>query len=271
MSSARGCMAWRRSHRCIAGSRRHDGDRLRGIVGIQYHPEPVLAVRGIARSLGSDHRLDIGGLKDVLETQSHTGRDGTDSGTAPPRVEPPGSRLFAGWFVRTPVRFDLPMIAASPVRHFQPFGCNGGGRGESRIVSGPGGQHSPNAKESKSRTDKRAIRSPIRSVGRLPHAVRLAGSEKRPLVPHPPASANQATMVEPDGASVRYLSSRSSVDPSALFWSEIIGSVPVLRSRRCRRDGASQKCPDAPRSDGGGKGVESGAPGRLKPTRSAPN
>ncbi len=54
----------------------------------------------------------------------------------------------------------------------------------------------------------------------------------------------------------------------------LAGDYCLHCSRRALSGGAPgdpfPKCPDAPRSDGGGKGVESGAPGRLKPTRIAP-
>ena len=101
-----------RSRSCIARWGRQDGHGLRGIVGIQVDPHPVLAVRGVAGGLGGDHRLDVGGLKDLLETQGHAGGKGTGGGAPPPRVEPRGSWLFAGWLFRVPVRFDSSMIAA---------------------------------------------------------------------------------------------------------------------------------------------------------------
>jgi hypothetical protein len=51
----------------VCGGSRQEGNRLGGVVGIENHPEPAVIVGWSPRGFGRDHRLDIGGLEDVLE------------------------------------------------------------------------------------------------------------------------------------------------------------------------------------------------------------
>ena len=114
---------------------------------------------------------------------------------------------------------------------------------EARAVSAHAQNCLPNAKESKSRNGKRAIRSPIRSLAHLPRVERPVAIEKRSLVPRPPASANQATEVELEGVLVRYLSFDSSADPSSYSGRRSLGLMPVRVLRDDYRVDPSQKVP----------------------------
>jgi hypothetical protein len=100
---------------CTRGPRQvHDG--FGGIVRVEDHPEPVFVVRRVARRLGRNDRLDVGGLEDLLETQRHARCYRSDGRSSPPRIEPPSGRLFWGrfWgFFKMLARFYPPMIAAS--------------------------------------------------------------------------------------------------------------------------------------------------------------
>ena len=88
----------------------------------------------------------------------------------------------------------------------------------------------------------------------------------------PMGSKGQSARVAPPTV----LASRSIVAPAHTlhFDRESMPPRPLggvgERHNRCRATDAVLTRPDAPRSDGGGKGVESGAPGRMKPTRIAP-
>jgi hypothetical protein len=72
---------------------RQVGHGLRRVIGVEDHPEPVLVVGWLARRLGGDDRLDIGGLEDLLESQRHAGGYGADGRSPPPCIEPPRGRL----------------------------------------------------------------------------------------------------------------------------------------------------------------------------------
>ena len=231
----------------VAGWWREDGHRFRGIVRIQYHPKSVLAVRRVTRGLGSNHRLDVGGLKDFFETQGHASGNSAESGSAPPRVKPPRWRFLARWFLGTAARFDVPMIAASPDGRASALArTTAVGQERSPCANAHVPNCWPNAKESKSRTDRRAIRPQNRSGSRLQRVVRLVGSERRPLVPRPPASVSQET--GHDGLRVLCLSFRSSVGP--WFYS-------------CRRLSRLM-------SPWSSKGVDSFDPSKSAPTRPDP-
>ncbi len=64
--------------RGVGRVRRHDGDRLGGVVGIEDHPHPGVGVGGLAGHRGDDGHLVDGGSEDVLQAPGDSGADAAD-------------------------------------------------------------------------------------------------------------------------------------------------------------------------------------------------